>query len=67
VKNNKVYFISQRNVWEYTPDATGGTYRAVIGTTTGPVITNVAEVMVNGAKEIYGWTSSGRLHKFRFK
>jgi hypothetical protein len=67
VKNNKIYFISQRNVWEYTPDATGGTYRAVIGTTTGPVITNVAEVMVNGAKEIYGWTSSGRLHKFRFK
>lgn len=65
--NNKVYFIAQRNVWEYTPDAAGGTYRAVIGTTTGPVITQVAEVMVNGVKEIYGWTGSGRLHKFRFK
>lgn len=67
VKGNKVYFIAQRNVWEYTPDATGGTYRAVIGTTTGPVITQVAEVTVNGAKEIFGWTSSGKLHKFRFK
>lgn len=67
VKDNKIYYIAQRNVWEYTPDAAGGTYRAVIGTTTGPVITHVAEVMVNGVKEIYGWTGSGRLHKFRFK
>lgn len=67
VKDNKVYFVAQRNVWEYTPDAAGGTYRAVIAATTGPVITHVAEVMVNGVKEIYGWTGSGRLHKFRFK
>lgn len=67
VKDNKVYFISQRNVWEYTPDANGGTYRAVIATTTGPVIVHTAEVTVNGVKEIYGWTSHGRLHKFRFK
>jgi len=67
VKDNKVYFIAQRNVWEYTPDATGGTYRAVIAVTTGPVMAHVAEVTVNGVKEIYGWTSQGRLYKFRFK
>lgn len=67
VIGNKGYLVSQRTVFEYTPDATGGSIRVVVHADNSPVIARVAEIMVNGVKEVYGWEGSGELYKFRFK
>lgn len=63
---NKGYFVVAKNVWEYTPDANGGTWRAVISRADTPTIIHVAVVTVNGSPVVYGWTASGRLHEFKF-
>ncbi|HEX2627474.1 MAG TPA: IPT/TIG domain-containing protein [Chitinophagaceae bacterium] len=63
--NNKGYFVTGQKVWEYTPDATGGTWRKMIDTGAGPVIKHTAVVTVNGATVVYGWTSTGELFEFR--
>lgn len=63
---NKGYFVIQKNVWEYTPDAAGGTWRVVLGGDQQPSISQVAAITVNGARTIYGWTGSGRLYEFGF-
>lgn len=63
---NKGYFVTGKNVWEYTPDTNGGTWRAVISRPDAPMINHVAVLTVNGARVVYGWTSSGRLHEFKF-
>ncbi|WP_315816857.1 hypothetical protein [Paraflavitalea speifideaquila] len=63
---NKGYFVVNKNVWEYTPDANGGTWRVVIGGDQAPAIKHVAMVTVNGAPVVYGWTSTGHIHQFKF-
>lgn len=63
---NKAYFVTDKNVWEYTPDGNGGTWRAVIRQADSPAIQHVAVLTINGARVIYGWTSSGRLYEFKF-
>lgn len=61
---NKIYFVTDKNVWEYTPGGDGGSWRAVIRQADSPSIQYVAELTVNGARVVYGWTSSGRLFEF---
>lgn len=63
---NKAYFIIHKRVWEYTPGANGGSWRAVIAHNNAPDITHVAALQVNGSRVIYGWTNTGRLHEFKF-
>jgi len=62
---NKGYFVVNKKVWEYTPDANGGTWRMVLGYDDAPVIRHVATVTVNGAEVVYGWNSSGDLYEFK--
>ncbi|AXY75448.1 hypothetical protein D3H65_16315 [Paraflavitalea soli] len=63
---NKGYFVINKNVWEYTPDAAGGSWRAVIGGDGQPAIKHVAMVTVNGMPVVYGWTEGGHIHEFKF-
>lgn len=63
---NKGYFVINKNVWEYTPGAAGGSWRVVIGGDTQPAITHVAMVTVNGLPVVYGWTKGGHIHEFKF-
>lgn len=62
----KGYFVLNRNVWEYTPSATGGTWRAVIADTNVPVMQHTARLIIQGKEVIYGWSGTGRLYEFRF-
>lgn len=62
---NKGYFIVNKRVWEYTPDATGGSWRTVISRDDAPVIRHVAVVTVSGVRTIYGWNTSGDLFEFK--
>ncbi|MBO9632071.1 MAG: IPT/TIG domain-containing protein [Chitinophagaceae bacterium] len=64
--DNKGYFVIGKNVWEYTPDANGGSWRAVIAQANAPVIIQAAVLEVNGQRVVYGWTSSGWLYEFKF-
>ncbi len=68
---NKGYFAINRNLWEYTPDAAGGAWRAVLGADNAPVITTptiikTAVLTINGAQVVYGWNPSGRLYELKF-
>ncbi len=63
---NKGYFVVNKNVWEYTPGAAGGSWRAVIGGDGEPAIKHVAMVTVNGLPVVYGWTEGGHLYEFKF-
>lgn len=63
---NKGYFVIGKNVWEFTVDATGGTWRAVLSDTNAPAIVQAAALTINGTVVVYGWTSSGRLYEFKF-
>lgn len=63
---NKGYFVIGKNVWEFTPDATGGTWRAVLSDPNAPTIVQAAVLTINGTAVVYGWTSSGRLYEFKF-
>jgi hypothetical protein len=61
--NGKAYFLAGARVWEYTPDANGGTWRMVVELTNAPTMSFVE--VVDGVP--YGWTGAGRLFEFRFK
>ncbi|WP_295119071.1 IPT/TIG domain-containing protein [uncultured Chitinophaga sp.] len=61
--NGKAYFVVSTKVWEYTPDANGGTWRVALDKPGATVISFVQ--VVDGVP--YGWTGSGRLFEFRFK
>jgi hypothetical protein len=63
---NKGYFVINKNVWEYTPDAAGGSWRVVLGDDQQPVITQVAVLTINGVKTAFGWTAAGHLYEFKF-
>lgn len=63
---NKGYFVINKNVWEYTPDAAGGTWRVVLGGDTQPAIKYVGALSINNTTVIYGWTGSGHLYEFKF-
>lgn len=63
---NKGYFIVGKKVWEYTPGATGGTWRVVISRTDSPTIGHIAMLTVNGLPVVYGWNADGRLYEFKF-
>lgn len=65
VKDGKGYFIIGKKVWEYTPDATTGTWRIVIAHENTPSIAHVQTLEVNGSKVIYGWANTGTLYKFK--
>lgn len=62
---NKGYFVTEKDVWEYTPDAAGGSWRAVIADAAAPKIIHTAVLTVNGARVVYGWTSSGWIYEFK--
>ncbi|MGX5819516.1 IPT/TIG domain-containing protein [Chitinophaga lutea] len=59
----KAYVSVDKRIWEYTPDAGQGTWRAVVAAPDAPVIRFAA--VVNG--KAYGWTSSGNVYEFRFR
>ncbi|UYQ93626.1 IPT/TIG domain-containing protein [Chitinophaga horti] len=61
--NGKAYFIIGAKTWEYTPDASGGTWRLVIDGTGNLIISFVN--VIDGVP--YGITSGGRLFEFKFK
>ena len=63
---SKAYFVINSNVWEYTPDAAGGSWRAVISAANMPTIVKAAVLTVNGIPVVFGWNSSGRLFEFKF-
>jgi len=63
---NKGYFVINKNVWEYTPGAAGGSWRVVIGGDGQPAIKHVAMVTVNGLPVVYGWTKGGHIYEFKF-
>lgn len=63
---NKGYLVINKNVWEYTPDANGGVWRAVISNAGGPAIIYAATLTLNGVQVVYGWTSAGALYEFKF-
>lgn len=63
---NKGYFVINKNVWEYTPDVAGGTWRIVLGGDQQPAIVQVAVVTINGVKTALGWNASGHLYEFKF-
>lgn len=63
---SKAYFVINKNVWEYTPDAAGGSWRAVISAANNPTIVQAAVLTLNGLPVVYGWNSSGRLFQFKF-
>jgi hypothetical protein len=62
---NKGYFVIQKNVWEFTPSATGGAWRCVLSAAGTPTIAHTAVVTVNGALVVYGWTAAGTLYEFK--
>lgn len=62
----KGYFALNKNVWEYTPSAAGGSWRAVIADTNVPVMQHTARLTINGQEVIYGWSGTGRLYEFKF-
>lgn len=62
---NKGYFVINKNVWEYTPDAAGGTWRVAAGGDQQPAIKHVGVLTINGVRTIYGWTGSGHLYEFK--
>jgi hypothetical protein len=61
--NGKGYFVVDKRVWEYTPGATGGSWRMVVGTPDGPGIRHVG--VINNV--VFGWTGTGALYEFRFR
>jgi hypothetical protein len=61
--NGKAYFLAGARVWEYTPDANGGTWRMAVELTNAITMSFVE--VVDGVA--YGWTGAGRLFEFRFK
>ncbi|WP_276480932.1 IPT/TIG domain-containing protein [Paraflavitalea pollutisoli] len=62
---NKGYFVINKNVWEYTPDAAGGSWRVVAGGDQQPAIKGVGTLTINGVRTIYGWTGAGHLYEFK--
>lgn len=59
----KGYFVVDKRVWEYTPNATGGSWRVVIGTPDGPSIAYTG--VVNNV--VFGWTGTGAVYEFKFQ
>lgn len=63
---SKGYFVIDKQVWEFTPGTSGGSWRAVIAETNAPAIQHVAQLTINGAPAIYGWSATGRLYEFKY-
>lgn len=63
---NKGYFVINKNVWEYTPDAAGGTWRVALGGDQQPAIKQAAVLNINGTSTAFGWTAAGHLYEFKF-
>lgn len=64
--NGKGYYVVGNIVWEYTPDAGDGVWRAVVAQPAAPTILHTAVVTTSGTKVVYGWAVNGLLYKFKF-
>ncbi|WP_276480933.1 IPT/TIG domain-containing protein [Paraflavitalea pollutisoli] len=63
---NKGYCVIDKQVWEFTPGAAGGSWRAVVADNSAPSIQHIASLNINGTTTIYGWSATGRLFEFKF-